>query len=226
VVRCLPPGRLVQLATGKIDRIEQTQYLASVFVPSKLLGTDPAAVTKSLVMQRNLYWQPMEGDFVRLLNPNVAQRKKVWPRFEFEVGDLFETRSGDEWSLVSLSLQGRQNIVTAFEQLEEFQGRFVIESAINSSSITHEQANEISQLRAGLVANYLSQVFEMPANRVIARGLGRVLTHDGLKVTRESAVGEPLFADTIRIRILSMDGPATASRSASITPETSKIWLP
>jgi hypothetical protein len=202
IVRCLPPGRLVQLAKGKIDRVEHEHYLASVFVPAALAQTDSSSLTRSLVLQRNLYWQPMQGDFVRVLTPAVVARQKIWPRFAFSIEQIFETRPTDEWSNISLTNPGRQVLVESFKELETYPGRFVVEAIVHNHQVSAEQATELSQLRAGLVANYLSQVFGLNPSRLVARGLGQSRTRDGWKRVAPAVQGQPLVRDEIRIRAL------------------------
>ena len=211
VVRCLPPGRLVRLATGKIDRVEQSQYEASVFVPSGVANADASTLTQSLVLQRNLYWQPMQGDFVRVLTPRITARQQVWPRFTFDVGDIFETRSADDVEMMSLSITGRQRLVEAFKQLESYPGRFIVEGVIYGSGHSAKSASEITQMRAGIVANYLAQVFEIPSARIVPRGIGRSLPADGyaFRDVAASGPGQTLVRDAIRIRALPLvEGPS------------------
>lgn len=221
IVRCLPPGRLVQLAQGRIDRVEKGHYQASVFVPTKVAQTDPAQLTQSLVLQRNLYWQPMAGDFVRVLTPRVATKQRVWPRFSFSVSELFETRPSDERDLLSLSEVGRQRLVEAFKQLEEHPGRFIVEGVMYTPTGNHELALELSQMRAGMVASYLAQVFELRDDRMVARGLGRSLGADpGFRKVSRAGPNAPLIHDLVRIRALPLTGEdATAHHVGAMVAE-------
>lgn len=153
----------MQLAVGKIERIENSLFVASVITPPKVASVDAAGLTRSLVLNRNLYWQPMAGDLIRVLTPQVVQKQRIWPRFEFEINELFETRSGDDGERLSLSATGRQLLVESFEQIQTFDGRFLVESAAKMPKNDFSKSHDLAQLRAGLIANYLSQVFELIA---------------------------------------------------------------
>lgn len=201
IVRCLPPGRMVQLATGKIARVENAHYLASVYVPSKVATADHAVLTRSLVLNRNLYWQPMEGDYVRILSPQIAQRQRAWPRFEFSLGEIFETRPGDDSQQLSLKPEGRERLVNAFEQMESFGGQFLVEASSAEIGAT-AKVQELTQMRAGLVANFLSRVFELPSERIVARGLGRLEPSQENLSTTITGSGEPLISGKLYLRVL------------------------
>ncbi len=178
VVRCLPPGRVVQIATGQINEIGEGFYQAGVYVPLSVATTSMAVTNRSLVTHRNLYWQPMKGDVVRILRPRVTALKRVWPRYDFEVSQIFESQPGDEAAYLTLAPQGREELVKAFERLEKFQGRFLIEMETLRFS-NNPEPEQYSEVRAGLVANYLSRVFEMPPERFIVRVRRTPQSRDG-----------------------------------------------
>ncbi len=202
VVRCLPPGRIVQLAIGKIERVENSHIIAKVMTPAKVASLDSVALTRSLVLNRNLYWQPMEGDMIRVLTPQVVHVQRIWPRFEFEINELFETRSGDDGENISLSTAGRQLLVESFEQIQAFDGRFLVESDSKIPENGFSKSRDLAQLRAGLIANYLAQVFELERDRLVARGLQRPPAHAEMMKVSRAGPGQPLVRDSITLRIL------------------------
>jgi hypothetical protein len=202
VVRCLPPGRIVQLAIGKIEKIENSQYIARVMAPTKVASLDSPAFTRSLVLNRNLYWQPMQGDMIRVLTPQVVHVQRIWPRFEFEINELFETRNGDDGENISLSAAGRQLLVESFEQIQAFDGRFLVESDSKIPETGLSKSRDLAQLRAGLIANYLAQVFELERDRLVARGLQRPPAHVEMMKVSRAGPGQPLVRDSITLRIL------------------------
>lgn len=170
IVRCLPPGRLVQVAKGRIQAAEQFHYVAQVEVPETLFKNAEILNNKSLVARRNLYWQPMKGDKVRVLNPRVTQARRAWPKFEYSLNEIFESRPGDPGPLMSLSDTGRQKLVQSFESLADFEGRFLIEAQTFVSELDRNQPTA-SRYRAGAVASYLSRVFELDPDLFVVRGL-------------------------------------------------------
>jgi hypothetical protein len=170
VVRCLPPGRLVQIATGRIEQADDTFYTAAVFVPHALASQGLEVPQRTLVTHRNLYWQPMRGDLVRVLDPSVIHSKKAWPELEFDLAEIFTTSPGDDGELLSLSSVGRKKLIEAFEALEQHRGRFLIES--EQSGAGGADPAEWTAVRGGVVAQLLSRVFEMDPSRFVVRGLG------------------------------------------------------
>lgn len=198
VVRCLPPGRLVQIATGRIEQSDDAFLTAAVFVPHALASQQVEVPQRTLVTNRNLYWRPMRGDLVRVLEPAVTQVKRAWPRIRFDLAEIFTTREGDEGALLSLSTEGRKKLIEAFEPLERHRGRFLIES----EQIGGGRADlaDWTSMRGGIVAQLLSRVFEMEPSRFVVRGMGGHVASEEMIPMR--FFGGQLSAGSIVIRVL------------------------
>lgn len=198
VVRCLPPGRLVQIATGRIEQADDTFLTAAVFVPRALASQQVEVPQRTLVTNRNLYWQPMRGDLVRVLEPAVTQIRKAWPQIRFDLAEIFKTRAGDEGAFLSLSAEGRKKLIEAFEPLEQHRGRFLIES--EQTGVGDADLSEWTDVRGGIVAQLLSRVFEMDPSRFVVRGMGSRVASEEMFPVR--FFGGQLSAGSIVIRVL------------------------
>jgi hypothetical protein len=172
IMRCIPPGKWVFVGAGVVQNMTGSlgEGLAKAIAPEPPRATRSAAVSEFEIRSSNMYWRPMKGDLMLPRQQAIATRQRISPKEIFSYESLFVREKGNDFT-AEISDKGRKAIASFVDRLRGLSGRIGVEVFSNRTG-SREDLREDTQVRANIVARYISQSFGLRDDAVVSIGLG------------------------------------------------------
>lgn len=178
ILRCLPPGRYVVVAKGRVDRLNGSTIEAQVTSTDYddiILGQ----TTQNLVESRNLIWRPMAGDEVFPVYKQIEKVVVASAKFRLSNNDLF-IKEGEKGYSLTLSDEGQKLLKEKFAKLKHRNGRLLVEGFTLTSG-NREKLRTESFMRAQTVSTFLIREFALEPSQVVSIGYGNDWQQTGMQ---------------------------------------------
>ena len=183
VVRCLPPGRYITIATGTVRKLNGNIVEGVV----NALNENEVHLGKSTqerIEFRNLIWRPMVGDEILPIQKQISKVVSSLPEFKLQTNDLFLKESDNSFTY-ALSEEGQKYLKSKFEMIRNKRGRLLVQGFISSAGDREELRME-SLMRAQTVATFLMREFSLNESQVISVGVGNDWRQPGMQPVGEN----------------------------------------
>lgn len=184
IARCLPPGRWVRLAEGNVEKINGSTVEAVVHA-SDFKEANFGKIPVEYLRLGNIYWRPMVGDSVFLVQKEVSSKVSINPIVRISTKDLFVNLNDGSYSY-SLSENGQNILSQKYNLFKQKNGRLAVEGFVLHSG-DREKLRIDSLMRAQAVSNYFVRAFNLTSAQVMAFGYGA----DWLKVGMQPLTSWP-----------------------------------
>lgn len=198
IVRCLPPGRYVEIARGQVERLNAQMLEATVY-SSQYDEIVQGQQTQELVETRNLIWRPMVGDEVFPVYKEVRPVTVVSPKIRLNANALFLKEEDGHISL-TLSQEGQDLLREKFAEFKNKSGRLLVEGFILTTG-NRESLRTESLMRAQTVSTFLIREFALQPNQVVPIGYGNDWLETGMQTIEKNDLDN--FESGIILKILS-----------------------
>jgi hypothetical protein len=178
IVRCLPPGKWVFLGKGNVEGINGN-IVEAIIHGFEYQRSSPGKFPQDFVETGNMYWRPMSGDSVYPIQKYITKKIAISPRFEISAQELFVTQELNQFSY-EISKQGEELLKEKFSYFKNMNGRMLVEGFILTPGNREELRIE-SLMRAQAISKYLTDVFKLDSNQIIAIGYGNDWLQTGMR---------------------------------------------